>query len=77
MPKFYVAKHEGRDKIVAEGSLDATKKSLRDIGVGKAQVKVYDFAFTKESICTYTIGDMKPVEEFTLAVNASGQCRTE
>ena len=80
MPKFYVAtgtiEATNLEKVLARGSLDTLKDAIRENPPGVLwAVEVFDFNFTKESVCLFAENAQKPVETLKLRLNDKGQVR--
>lgn len=80
MPKFYVATGENKttnlEKVIARGSLDDLKGAIRENPPGILwEVDVFDFNFTKETICAFAEHTQEPAERIKLRLNDKGQVR--
>lgn len=80
MPKFHVAtgtiEVTNLEKVLARGSRDALNDAIRGQPPGTVwSVEVFDFAFTKESVCLFAENAQKPIETLKLRLNDKGQVR--
>jgi len=75
MPKFYVAKGDA-DQTLARGSIGDLKEAIRSKEPGiEWNVEVYEFNFTKETICAFIEKAQEPTETMCLRLNDKGQVR--
>ena len=77
MPKIYVCKNEDptKPKLQAYTTMEMFKAGLRACPNTVWAVKVYDFDFSRDNICKYTMGEITPVEQFRMKVTEGGQVR--